>query len=156
MSYYYYVDTSALVKRYLNEIGSQWIRQLFIGLTSARQIFIVTVTGVEMSSAFSRKFRLGDISQSVYRQAMGQFEGDFRYRYSRIRVTHAVIRRAMDVAKQHPLRGYDAVQLAAALELKDRLQSISSANLTFLSADDALCQIAAREGLLTDNPNHHP
>ena len=66
----YYADTSALVKRYLNEIGSQWIRQLFLGITSARQIFIVTITGVEMSSAFSRKVRLGDISQSVYQNAI--------------------------------------------------------------------------------------
>ena len=152
----YYADTSALVKRYLNEIGSQWIRQLFLGITSARQIFIVTITGVEMSSAFSRKVRLGDISQSVYQNAIHQFESDFRYRYSRLRVTYAVIARAMELAKQHPLRGYDAIQLATVLELRDNLQPISSSNLVFLSADDALCQVASMESLFTENPNQHP
>ncbi|MCH8294871.1 type II toxin-antitoxin system VapC family toxin [Candidatus Poribacteria bacterium] len=152
----YYADTSALVKRYLNEIGSQWIRQLFLGITSARQIFIVTITGVEMSSAFSRKVRLGDISQSVYQNAIDQFESDFRYRYSRLRVTYAVIARAMELAKQHPLRGYDAIQLATVLELRDNLQPISSSNLIFLSSDDALCQVASLESLFTENPNQHP
>lgn len=117
---------------------------------------IVSVTGAEMSSALSRKFRRGDISPSVYHNAMNKFEGDFRYRYSRIRVTYAVVSRAMELAKRHPLRGYDAIQLAAALELKEHLQSISSSNFTFLSADDVLCQIAATEGLLVENPNHYP
>ena len=152
----YYVDTSALVKRYLYEAGSQWIRQLFLGVTSARQICIVAITGVEMASALSRRVRHGDISQSVYQSAMNQFERDFRYRYTRIRVTYPVITLAIELAKQHPLRGYDAIQLAGALELRARLQSISSTNLTFLSADNALCQIAAAEGLFVENPNHHP
>lgn len=151
----YYADTSALVKRYLNEIGSRWIRQVFLGITSARQIFIVSVTGAEMASALSRKCRLSDISQSVYHNAMNQFEGDFRYRLSRIRVTYAVVAHAMDLAKRHSLRGYDAIQLAAALELKNRLQPISSSNLTFLSADDVLCQIASTESLFVENPNHY-
>jgi len=47
----YHADASALVKRYLNEIGSRWIRQLFLGVMNTRQIFIVSVTGAEMSSA---------------------------------------------------------------------------------------------------------
>jgi hypothetical protein len=132
----YYVDTSSLVKRCLYQTGSQWIRQLFLGVTNARQVCIVTVTGVEMTSALSRKVRLGDISQSVYQSAMHQFEGDFPYRYTRIRVTYPVIALAMELATQYPLRGYDAIQLAAALELRGRLQSISSINFTLLSTDD--------------------
>jgi hypothetical protein len=152
----YYVDTSALVKRYLNETGSQWLRRIFLAVNNARDVFIMAITGVEMSAALARKLRLGEIFQSVYQSALDQFEKDFRCRYSRIRVTYAVVARAMDVTKRRPLRAYDAIQLAGALELKTRIQAVSRLNVTFLSADNTPCQVAALEGLLVENPNNYP
>ena len=57
---------------------------------------------------------------------------------------------------QHPLRAYDAVQLASALRLQLDLTGTESTSLTFLTADERLIAIAEAEGLLTDNPNHYP
>ncbi len=53
----------------------------------------------------------------------------------------------------HPLRAYDAVQLASAMLAQFRLET---ASLVFLTADDRLLTAAAAEGLLTDNHNLHP
>ena len=62
----------------------------------------------------------------------------------------------MGLTRQHRLRGYDAVQLATALTLRDSLRKRGITDLTFVSADEDLCQAAAAEGLLTENPNHYP
>jgi predicted nucleic acid-binding protein len=54
------------------------------------------------------------------------------------------------------LRAYDAVQLASALRVHSDLTRTESTSLTFITADERLIAVAQTEGLLTDNPNHHP
>jgi hypothetical protein len=54
------------------------------------------------------------------------------------------------------LRGYDAIQLATALEVNDSLTAAGLPSLNFISADIDLITAANREGLPTDNPNLHP
>ena len=60
---------------------------------------------------------------------------------------------ARRLATQHPLRAYDAVQLATAWLLNRDLLDDSQAPLTFVCADDRLVAIAQAEGLLTETPN---
>jgi hypothetical protein len=62
----------------------------------------------------------------------------------------------MELTKEHHLRGYDAVQLATALVLRDFLQRQGITDLIFVSADYDLCRAAAAEGLMTENPNDYP
>ena len=57
---------------------------------------------------------------------------------------------------RHPLRAYDAVQLASALIVNRALQAAHLAPLIFLSADGHLNTAATAEGLAVDNPNFHP
>ena len=66
-----------------------------------------------------------------------------------------VINIGLDLAKQYPLRGYDAVQLASALFL-NRLRIVESLSpIVFLSADERVNKVALAEGLLVENPNNH-
>ena len=62
----------------------------------------------------------------------------------------------VSVANRQPLRAYDAVHLATAWLLNEELLRAGQPPLTFVCADDRLMTIAQAEGLLTDNPNHHP
>jgi predicted nucleic acid-binding protein len=62
----------------------------------------------------------------------------------------------MRLAAVHPLRAYDAVQLAAALSLRTQIAVLGLSAPTFISADKDLRQAAIREGLNTDDPNLHP
>jgi len=62
----------------------------------------------------------------------------------------------MDYAGKYELRGYDAVQLAAANEVEIEFRNIGAPSLIFVSADNDLNAAAQAEGFLIDNPNHRP
>ena len=63
---------------------------------------------------------------------------------------------AEDLLTVHPLRTYDAVQLASALESNIRLVATGLSPLIFVSADIRLLVAAATEGLMTEAPNAYP
>jgi uncharacterized protein len=56
----------------------------------------------------------------------------------------------------HALRGYDAVQLAAALEINSNRIASGFSAVTLISADAALNAAVVKEGLAVDDPNSHP
>lgn len=62
---------------------------------------------------------------------------------------------AIDLTQRHPLRAYDADQLAAARVINQRLAAEGLPPLIFVSADRQLCTIGSAEGLLVENPNLH-
>ena len=61
----------------------------------------------------------------------------------------------MLIADEHELRGYDAVQLASALEANRLRQNNGLSAITFVSADNNLNSAATAEGMAVDNPNNH-
>ena len=68
----------------------------------------------------------------------------------------ALARVAGELVVQHPMRAYDAVQLASALRIQSELAQAGVTTLIFVTADDRLRDIAQAEGLLTANPKDHP
>ena len=151
----YYFDSSALVKRYVVEIGTDWVRSI-LNAALPDEALISKITGAEVASAFARRHRAGEISTADYTQMLNDFYEHFRYDYVRIEVTDSVVLLAMDIAQQHTLRGYDAIQLASALLMDAELKQVGEVGLTFASADNNLCNAARLEGLITENPNNHP
>lgn len=150
-----FFDSSALVKRYIPEMGAAWVQSTLRG-TSSWDSYIAYVTGPEIMAAFARRLRMGDITPETYDVAATAFEHHFRHRYIRLSLSLPVVYTAMDLAKEHKLRGYDAVQLATALVLRDFLQRQGITDLIFVSADNDLCRAAAAEELMTENPNDYP
>ena len=61
----------------------------------------------------------------------------------------------MRLANTHALRVYDAVQLAAALEINQKEQDAGFAPVTLISADQALNDAGTAEGLTVEDPNTH-
>jgi predicted nucleic acid-binding protein len=146
----YFFDASAIVKRYLQEVGSEWVRRL-INQEQPR-IFISSLSGAEVFSAIMRKGRTGEVSPPERDKALSMFRQEFTTSYARIQPEATVIQRAMDLLLAHPLRAYDAVQLASALTLPSFPHG---AKLTFVSADEGLLTITKKLGLPTENPNFH-
>ena len=68
-------------------------------------------------------------------------------------VTPEVVHRAMSLAERHGLRGYDSIQLAVALELRDLCFASGLLEPTLVAADRELNAAAQVEGLSVDNPN---
>jgi hypothetical protein len=144
-----FFDTSAFVKRYLRETGSQWARDL-MRPSAGNRIYLAWIAGPEIISALTRRQRQGDITQDELMALLEQFEYEWDHWCRRIDVNVPVIRRAMLLAKTRGLRGYDSVQLSAGIEIaQDQI-------ITFISADAALNAAASAEGLRVENPNDHP
>jgi uncharacterized protein len=151
----YFFDSSAIVKRYVNETGSIFIENL-ANLKGGNLILLARITQVEVASAFARRLKAGSLSQTDADDALKLFQHDLTNNYFVIEVTKDLLDEAMLLATKHALRGYDAVQLASALETnKERLlQGLPS--LILVSADTDLNNVAQIEGLTVENPNNHP
>ena len=152
----YFLDSSALVKRYVPETGSAWIRALS-ALNPGNSLFIARITWVEVRSAISRREREGSLTPTDATLIIQRFLSDLNNQYQVIELDSTLAETAGQLVNQYPLRAYDAVQLASVLLLQPAFATtIQSAQLIFLSADNRLSAIAQALGLLTDNPNHHP
>ncbi len=150
----YFLDSSAIVKRYVSETGTGWILNLH--KPSAQNVFYVAqITGVEVVSAISRRLRGNKLTQKSADKAISRFKRDFAIKIRIIRLNDQIIAQAIRLSEVHFLRGYDAVQLAIALELEKRFALQNFSSITFISADNALNSAAVAEGLAVDNPNNH-
>lgn len=152
---HYYFDSSALVKRYVVETGTGWVTALCTP-EAGHTINLVRITGAEMIAAFFRRVQVGSLTSADAQTAAAQFRHELRGRYEIIEVTEAVVDTAMRLAETYALRGYDAVQLAAALELQSVRASFNLPTLIFVSADQRLNTVASTEGLPVENPNNYP
>lgn len=144
-----FLDSSAVVKYYLTEGGSTWMRSL---VDDPQNIILVSGIALpEVTSALARRQREGLFGKRFLRQSYQSFQEDLRVVFQRIPVEEAVLAEAAELTLRHPLKGYDAVQIASALRVKGRF-----ADLTFISADVQMLTAAQSEGLQTDNPEQHP
>lgn len=151
----YFLDSSALVKRYVTETGSSWIKAL-TDPDAHNPLIIARITWVEVLSALARRQREGSLASDGVVLAIHTFRYDLNTQYQVSELDPALAEAAGELVTRYPLRAYDAVQLASALRVQSDLVRAKAPALTFLTADDRLVAVAQTEGLLTDNPNHHP
>jgi hypothetical protein len=151
----YYLDSSALIKRYAPEAGTAWVKQLFDPALS-HQAYFSQVTGIEVAAGLSRKVRTKELSSKYYQLVLQLFLDDLdRGDYHIVPLNDAMVQLAIDLTKRHPLRAYDALHLATAKTVNTALVSAQLSVLTFVTADTALLTAAEGEGLPTANPNLH-
>jgi uncharacterized protein len=106
-----YLDTSALIKRYIQEPGSEALSAAW----SSFSIFgSAVIIHVEISAALSKASRLGALDNQGAQLAWQAFLNDW-VKLSLVNIGLSVINRASSLAWDHGLRCYDAVHLAAAL-----------------------------------------
>jgi len=137
-----FVDTSALVKYYYPERGSEEVEVL---LLAAERVFVSRLSIVEMASALAKKQRGGMIGEQAERRIWNAFQSDLRSdRVASVPLDEGLAAHASalvrDLGAREGLRTLDALQLAAAMTRRQAL---------FLSADQRLTKIAALIGLGT-------
>jgi predicted nucleic acid-binding protein len=138
----HFLDTSVLVKRYVREPGSA---TLWAALRRGR-IVVARITHAEILATLARARREGVITEPQRARAFERVEADFR-ELNLVEIRGPVLSRVAPLVLRHPLRGYDAVQLAAALTVKDQGGAIQ-----FWSADQRLADAARQEGLRVGIP----
>ena len=135
-----YLDTSALVKLYISEEGSEFVQEV---IGRADIVGVSLIAYPEALSAFSRTFRERLFTRTYYDRMRLAFEKDWR-RLHVIDFNRQISHAAGELIYQHGLRAFDAVHLASALKFKSWL----SAPVTFLCFDQKLSKAARSEGML--------
>ena len=148
----YFLDSSALVRFYVQESGSNWVRSLTD--LDENLIYVVSLAKVETISALTRRLRRGDITEAEFDQACNEADADFVNQFRVVDLTNAIIEDAAMLARKHGLRAYDAVQLAAAQDTGKIVLKIESTQLTLVSADLELNTAAVSKGFRLEDPNN--
>lgn len=138
-----YFDTSALIKRYVDEAGRHEVLQLL----RRHQCVTSAVLPVEFRSALRR--RVADRSLDARRVPviLKRFAADRDF-WASIEVTGEVLQHAEKLVAAHPLRTLDAIHVASADLFVNRL---AASELTFVSADARQTTVAAAIGMATQD-----
>jgi predicted nucleic acid-binding protein len=150
-----YIDTSALVKRYVAEVGSAWIRRM-VARPVQDVIYTAALTEVEVRSALQRLIREGRLDTAQAQRLTQRVLQHFTRRYQLIRMTRPVVAEAGRLVEGYPLRAYDAVQLACALTVRRSMHRRGMPSPLFVTADTTLLAAAQAEGFPVDNPLQYP
>ncbi len=151
----YFLDTSAIVKRYCLERGQSWIQSLCNPL-QGHILFISQAALVEVVTAFCRKAYLREISITQRDEFIDAFRADCENSYIIEPVTDAIYTAAGNLCRFYNLRAYDAVQLTCALSIREEALADQTSSPIFVCADKRLVEFACAEGLVADNPQNHP
>lgn len=134
-----YLDSSALIKRYVEEERTGDIDTLW---DDVQIIVSSTVSFAECIAAFRRKFREGFLSEKEYGQTVKAFKNEYA-RLILVPITSELNHMIEDLLLRHGLRGFDTIHLASALLIKKE----SHLSVSFACFDQALNKAADKEGL---------
>jgi len=150
----FYLDTSALIKHYVSESGTEWVDDT-VYRPGDNLVLTSRITMVEAWSALARRRQEASISPQHHASALAAFREECVTRYRFVELGPAVVEVCGRLLEDHALRAYDAVQLASALVADQTLSAAGFVGTTFLCSDARLTTIARIKGMLTDNPNLH-
>lgn len=139
-----YFDSSALIKKYVVEKGTREVREFF---ASGELLWTSKISQAEVWSAFARRRRSGDLAAPQYRRIAKSFERDWKA-FAIVEVNDGVMGMIRRIVERHPLRAFDAIQLASALWTKQNLGE----PILFVGADEGLLRAAEAVSLRVVNP----
>jgi predicted nucleic acid-binding protein len=151
----YFLDSSALAKCYINEVGSHWVRSI-VTPASGNDLHVLRIAEVEVTSAIVRRRKAGSLSQTAAKTAVTQLHNDLAREYVLLDVSDRLLTSAVSLVQTHELRAYDAIHLAAAIELNQVRVSLGLPSLIVVSADLELNAATQVEGIQVENPDNHP
>lgn len=135
-----YVDSSSVISWHLEEPGRhELVRR---AIEAADAVASSLLTYAEVQAGFARARREQRLTSARHARASSDFDRDWR-NYAKIQATNRLVHLAGDLAQTHALKAYDAVHLASALTLRDRVPD----TISFSTWDERLARAAASEGL---------
>ena len=138
---YAYFDTSALIKRYVEELGRREVLQLL----RKHDCVLSAVLPVEMRSALRRRVADKTLDETRVPAILKRFAAD-RTLWTVVEVSGEVLATAETLSAAHPLRALDAIHVASAKLFAARLPS---STFVFVSADIRQTAAAAALGMTT-------
>ena len=151
----YFFDSSALIKCYTRETGTDWVLNL-CRRSAGNSIFIARIAPVESASGLARQHGLGSMVESELDRSINRLMRGIDERFVFVEISKRLISFAIPLVRRYGLHGFDAIQLAAALDISYQRASVGLNQVIFVSADTKLNQAALSETLRVENPNDHP
>lgn len=137
-----YFDTSALLKKYISENGSNIVDNL---LMSSSEVYISILGQIESISAFRRLLIEKEIENIDYEMLKRELNYDFQF-FSIINMTENIISSSIEMIDKYQLKTLDSIHLGSAISIKNEIDY-------FVSCDTELLKAAKNEGLKIKNPN---
>ena len=146
----YYLDTSAVMKRYKTEIGSEVVEELFMGLTGSEFLITSQLTVLEANSVVARHLEGPATIRMEYRTMRERFIRDMRdYRVTIIPVQSELVAQAVNTVFDYPLRTLDALHFTSAVMLERELRD---QDIFMVSADREIIEACETYGISTLDP----
>lgn len=139
-----FLDTSALIKLYIAEDGSQALKER----VGDEVLAVSQLTYGETFATFARRFRENLLSAEEHQELGEVFANDWEA-FLKIPFSDDVLLHVPELCRRHPLRGADAMQLACALMLRQEQLEI-----LFATSDQRLLAAARGEGLAVFDPEN--
>jgi uncharacterized protein len=143
---FYFLDTSALVKLYVQEPGTD--RLLPLMDRPDNRFAVLSISAVEVRSAIRRRQRAGDIDASVAAAILDDVRSHMETRFIRQMINETVIDTALEMIDRYALRAYDAIQLAGCLVVC----ATAAEAFVFVCSDHRLLEAAQSEQLRILDP----
>ncbi|MGH9254079.1 MAG: type II toxin-antitoxin system VapC family toxin [Vicinamibacterales bacterium] len=136
-----YFDTSALIKRYVDEIGRREVLQLL----RKNDCVVSAVLPIEVRSALRRRVSDGTLDEEQIPTILKRVTADRAF-WTFVEVSSEALAAAETLAATHPLRALDAIHVASAQLFATRL---APSAFIFVSADARQTTAAAARGMTT-------
>jgi predicted nucleic acid-binding protein len=148
----FYLDASALAKRYVPETGSAQMDAILDAIPP-RRLFILNIGAGEVVSIFVRKRNAGLIAAADFGQAYADFENQVLHgaNVEKISATNRLVFSSLALIGKHSINANDAVMLRSALTVARRLRRTGD-DLVLVASDQRLLRAAEAEGLSTFDP----
>jgi predicted nucleic acid-binding protein len=127
-----YIDTSAMVKKYVDERGSDIFLEL---LTNIQEIIVGPTYILELSSAVKRKLQQQEISRSQADGLLVEAKKDLSF-FSRVNWNENLEEESVRLIAQYGLKTLDSIQLGSAILAKPDI---------FITSDKFLLKSAREE-----------
>jgi predicted nucleic acid-binding protein len=141
-----FFDTSALVKRYYEEPGTEFVDSLVTD--DDTKVVLTSIAVVETVSAFRRKYNREDIGDDVLDELLASFFDEALSDFLILPTEESLLVNSFELVLDNDLRTLDSLQLSAALSVSENVEE-----LVFVSADKELVSVAENKGLQTKNPD---
>ncbi len=138
----YFMDTSALIKKYIQERGSETIEVL---MDKADIIYVASLTKIECFSVIKRLLQDKLISASDYSRMKKEMMTDFDY-YTIVKFNDVIEEAAARLLDSHQLKTLDAVQAASVSVMRDKINA-------FVVCDKNLIKFGKSEKIHTIDPS---
>ena len=144
----YYLDSSAIAKRYRTEKGSEVVSALFAHLENEELAITSQFASVEVEALAARALKARLLNRRSYGVMLRLFAGDLERSVLTIPVSSSLVSDAAQIARSLAVRAGDAIHLATAV----RVQQIIALKVILVASDRELLLAAESVGFTTFNP----